>query len=162
MKKTLVVLTAIAGLGLSGAVQTSAQAAPTARSLSSSAVGQVSAAPPCSGGYPASVYTTTRLRLQDHRVRRGERNKAIVKVRSAGRADPRGIVHVTVNRKGRGRSYQVGERLDDGVARVALPRRMNPGRYKVTARYFPANCSQWAGSRSNRDHLRVVKGRGRN
>jgi hypothetical protein len=160
VKKTAIVLAAIAGLGLSGASLSPAHALMAPEGAAPASV----AAPPNRGqacnNYPGAVYTTTVVRLDDRRMRRGQRNKIYIKVQSAGKAEPKGNVRVTIDPLKRGRdNWRTTEHLDDGKVTVRIPRYLRVGKYAVSARYVPKKCSQWAASESNVELLTVVKGR---
>lgn len=161
MKKTIIataVAVALTGIGVTPAAA-SLKPAPVAPAVHQQlSLGAPSAAIQCSP-YPGSVYTVTTSRLRKHRVERGEPNKAVANVRSQTRAEPRGTVKLTLERTNSGprtvrRLYL---RLDEGVAKFALPRHLRVGRYVVRAKYFPRDCSRWVASQSGIDFLRVTR-----
>ncbi len=88
----------------------------------------------CHGGYPAVVATSTRVHLARSVGRYGDRNAALVRVRSDAGV-PRGRVTLSVA----GRSSS--RRLYGGFAFFVLPRHLRPRHtYAVTARYPGRGC----------------------
>ena len=155
MRKSFIVIAT--GVALTAASLTSAQAAP-APARTSDASSQHSTRS-CSD-YPGSVYTTTTLDLEDHSVRRGRHNVAIVHVRSQAQGNAQGSVMVTVQpTDGAGSSATLYQRVDDGDARVSLPRHFAAGRYALRATYIPKDCSKWAASESGVAYLTITKRR---
>lgn len=152
LKHTFVAVAAT--VALSGAGLTTAEAVqPTTQS--GSVAHNAAAAFKCAR-YPASVVTTTHLRLRKHVVHRGERNRAIVHVRSQA-GTPRGTVRLRI-RKADGTVLRVRtHRLINGVARIAMPRHLPRGHYAVRAKYIPRPCSKWMKSRSGIRHFRVIR-----
>ncbi len=120
---------------------------PTATTTASGA----STAQAAGARYPASVVTTTSLRVNSP-VERGEAHRARIRVRAgATSTDPRGTVSVVVAGKSR------HARLVNGVAVVSMPRWLRAGRgYQVRARYIPRTDSQWQRS-SDTAWLRVTR-----
>jgi hypothetical protein len=93
------------------------------------------AAVTCDPDYPASVATTTSIRVSPPVGRYGTRAVATVRVTSDA-GEPGGVVVVSV--AGESRTF---DRLDDGVARVTLPRGLAAQEtYLVGARYLGRGC----------------------
>ena len=78
--------------------------------------------------YPAGPVTTTEMWLDHPTVRAGEANSAHVKVTS-NTGTPQGFVNFRVGR------YSKRVPLVNGQADFAIPTNLQPGTYKVTARY---------------------------
>ncbi|HEX6877952.1 MAG TPA: Ig-like domain repeat protein [Nocardioidaceae bacterium] len=78
--------------------------------------------------YPAGPVTTTEMWLDHPTVRAGEANSAHVKVTS-NTGTPQGFVNFRVGR------YSKRVPLVNGQADFAIPTNLEPGTYKVTARY---------------------------
>ncbi len=143
-----------ATVALSGAGLTTAEAAqPTTQA---SRVAPHSAAALKCARYPASVVTTTHLRLRKHVVHRHERNKAIVHVRSQV-GTPRGHVRLRIWRTDGNGNRVLVHRLHGGVARISILRNLPRGHYAVRAKYIPRKCSKWMRSRSGIRHFRVIR-----
>ncbi len=144
------VVAVIAGLALTGSGLSAAQAAPAADRVSTSH------ARTCAP-YPATVITHTGLRVQKHRVDRGEKNHAFVHVRSVGAVDPKGVIRLRIAQKNGDLLVHRQKRLDGGSARLSIQRHLPHGRYSVRARYIPKDCSKWADSLSTHRHFRVTR-----
>ena len=144
------VVAVIAGVALTGSGLSAAQAAPAADRVSTSHVRTCSP-------YPATVITHTGLRVQKHRVDRGEKNHAFVHVRSVGAVDPKGTIRLRIAQKNGDLLLHREKRLQDGSAKLSLPRHIPHGRYSVRARYIAKDCSKWAESLSAHRHFRVTR-----
>lgn len=147
MKKTII--GALAGLAMLGTALPAAAA--SAASVAGPTSTTVSKHRHCSA-YPGSVYTTTKLDIRKHRVHQGERNRAVVRVRSAGQRDPRGTVTLVIRP-----DRSITRELHNGIARFDVPRHLSVGRHAVVARYRPKPCSRWARSSSNVEYITVVR-----
>lgn len=78
--------------------------------------------------YPAGVVTTTEMWLDHPTVRAGEANTAHVKVTSSA-GTPQGLVTFRVG------NYRATKPLVNGQADWSIPTNLDPGTYKVTARF---------------------------
>ncbi len=154
IKKTIAA--AITGVALTGSGLAAAPAFALAPQQAE-AVSIQMAEPRCAR-YPASAFTTTSLKIRKHRVQKGGRNIAIVRVQSQ-RGTPRGSVKVTIlPTRGDQQESRIYQKLRQGKAKVRLPTN-NRGRYGVQAKYLPKTCSRFKGSRSDIKYYRVTRRR---
>lgn len=79
-------------------------------------------------------------------IKRGDRPKIRVVVRTKGNANARGIVRITIKRNGGGFT-QIRNKAYNGTPRTVLgPNLRKPGRYTITIRFIPRPNSAFKGS----------------
>jgi hypothetical protein len=146
--KTSTIVTAVACLALSGGVTVSAQAAAPAHRPGSAGAG----AQRC---VDRSVDTLTTMVLRKHTIHRGDADSATVHVTSPGAVDPRGTIELGIYQSQSGTG--LSRTLTDGVATLPIPRDLGVGEFSVRASSVPADCTKWRKSRSNEQHLTVLR-----